>query len=168
MEPSVAALSRLPTAVFSSPVRALMNIRNYAIITRLPTHPWAATKTFWLPRWLKPVGASSGSRAPKADYSTLKWPARNRKRETSAHTKLLASAFLALATESKALDYVSRQQVVQHDIHDRAHDRLRKQQQARLSRGPKNPTSNLPNEPTVDASKALTPDPPGIETKWKN
>jgi hypothetical protein len=83
--------------------------------------------------------------------------------------KLLASAFLALATESEALDYVSRQQVVQHDIHDRAHNRLRKLQQDRLSTRAKNLTSKLPNEPTVDASKALTPDPPGsIETKWKN
>ena len=76
--------------------------------------------------------------------------------------KLLASAFLVLATESKALDYVSRQQLVQHDVHDRAHRLLRKLQQARLSK-------KLPNEPTVDASKELTPDPlTGVDTRWKN
>lgn len=77
-------------------------------------------------------------------------------------TNLLANAFLALAAESKALDYVSRQQILQHDVHDRAHKRLRELQQARLS-------EKLPNEPTVDAAKALTPDPLGsIETRWKN
>lgn len=76
--------------------------------------------------------------------------------------KLLANAFLALATESKALDHVSRQQSLLHDVHDRAHKRLRQLQQERLS-------EKLPNEPTVDAAKALTPDPPGsIETRWKN
>jgi hypothetical protein len=83
-------------------------------------------------------------------------------------TKLLANAFLALATESKALDHVSRQQSREHDVHDRAYKLLRKLQQARLSRSP-NPIAKLPNEPTVDAAKALTPDPlGGIETKWKN
>lgn len=84
-------------------------------------------------------------------------------------TKLLANAFLALARESKALDYVSRQQSLLHDVHDRAHKRLRKLQQTRLSRGSENPTAKLPNEPTDDAAKVLTPDPlGGIATKWKN